>query len=36
VKILQVHNEYLQVGGEDAVVRAEADLLEAAGHEIVR
>jgi glycosyltransferase involved in cell wall biosynthesis len=36
VKILQVHNEYLQVGGEDAVVRAEADLLEAAGHEVVR
>jgi glycosyltransferase involved in cell wall biosynthesis len=36
MRILQVHNTYREAGGEDAVVRAEADLLEAAGHSIHR
>jgi glycosyltransferase involved in cell wall biosynthesis len=36
VKILVVHNTYQQRGGEDAVVGAEARLLEANGHAVVR
>jgi glycosyltransferase involved in cell wall biosynthesis len=36
VKILQVHNFYQQMGGEDLVVADEARLLESRGHEIVR
>jgi glycosyltransferase involved in cell wall biosynthesis len=36
VKILVVHNAYQQRGGEDAVVGAEARLLEAHGHAVVR
>ncbi len=36
MKILQVHNIYREAGGEDVVVRAEADLLEAAGHSVHR
>jgi glycosyltransferase involved in cell wall biosynthesis len=35
VKILQVHNTYRQGGGEDSVVRSEAALLRAAGHEVI-
>ena len=35
MKILLVHNSYQQSGGEDAVVAAEAQLLEAHGHDIV-
>lgn len=34
MKILQVHNAYRQPGGEDQVVAAEGDLLEAYGHEV--
>jgi glycosyltransferase involved in cell wall biosynthesis len=34
VKILQLHTRYRQPGGEDAVVRAEADLLRSAGHTV--
>jgi glycosyltransferase involved in cell wall biosynthesis len=36
LKILQVHTNYRQAGGEDAVVRAEGELLEAAGHTVIR
>jgi glycosyltransferase involved in cell wall biosynthesis len=36
VRILQVHNRYREPGGEDVVVRAEADLLRRAGHEVVQ
>jgi glycosyltransferase involved in cell wall biosynthesis len=35
MRVLQVHAGYRQTGGEDAVVRAEARLLVAAGHEVV-
>jgi glycosyltransferase involved in cell wall biosynthesis len=35
LKILQVHTHYREQGGEDAVVRAEGELLAAAGHEVV-
>jgi glycosyltransferase involved in cell wall biosynthesis len=35
MKVLQVHTRYRQEGGEDAVVRAEADLLANAGHAVV-
>lgn len=35
MKILQLHTRYREPGGEDAVVRAEADLLRLAGHEVV-
>lgn len=35
MKILQVHNSYGRGGGEDNVARSEADLLHAAGHEVV-
>jgi glycosyltransferase involved in cell wall biosynthesis len=35
MKILLVHNSYQQSGGEDAVVAAEAQLLQAHGHDIV-
>lgn len=35
MRILQIHNRYQQAGGEDAVVRAEATLLRAGGHEVV-
>jgi glycosyltransferase involved in cell wall biosynthesis len=35
LKILLVHNFYRQAGGEDRVFTAEADLLRAAGHEVV-
>jgi glycosyltransferase involved in cell wall biosynthesis len=32
IRILQVHNRYRQLGGEDGVVAAEADLLRSRGH----
>ena len=35
MKILQVHNHYRQPGGEDTVVRQEAELLRSAGHEVI-
>jgi glycosyltransferase involved in cell wall biosynthesis len=35
LKIIMVHNAYQQRGGEDAVVRAEASLLEANGQAVV-
>lgn len=34
MRILQLHTRYREVGGEDAVVAAEADLLRTAGHEV--
>lgn len=36
MKILLIHNEYQQPGGEDQVFAAEANLLEDHGHEILR
>jgi glycosyltransferase involved in cell wall biosynthesis len=36
VKVLVIHNEYQQRGGEDAVVEAEAQLLAENGHAVVR
>lgn len=33
--VLVIHNRYQQPGGEDAVVRAEIDLLRRAGHRVV-
>jgi glycosyltransferase involved in cell wall biosynthesis len=36
MKILVVHEHYLQAGGEDQVFAAEADLLERYGHRVVR
>lgn len=36
MRVLQVHNHYRQLGGEDVAVAAEAQLLEDAGHEVVR
>jgi len=36
MKILQVHNHYQQQGGEHAVFEAEARLLQAHGHEVIR
>jgi len=35
MRILLVHNRYLQPGGEDAVFEAEKSLLERMGHEVV-
>lgn len=35
MRVLQLHTRYREPGGEDAVVRAEADLLRLAGHEVV-
>jgi glycosyltransferase involved in cell wall biosynthesis len=35
VKVLQVHTQYREQGGEDSVVRAEGELLAAAGHDVV-
>jgi glycosyltransferase involved in cell wall biosynthesis len=34
MRVLIAHNEYQQPGGEDAVVRAEADLLRSRGHDV--
>jgi glycosyltransferase involved in cell wall biosynthesis len=36
VRILQLHTPYRQPGGEDAVVRAEAELLRRLGHEVIQ
>jgi glycosyltransferase involved in cell wall biosynthesis len=36
MRILQLHTRYREQGGEDAVVRAEADLLRRRGHEVVQ
>ncbi len=36
MKILSVHNRYLQEGGEDAVFAAEGELLRSFGHEVVQ
>jgi len=35
VRVLQIHTHYREPGGEDAVVRAECDLLRSAGHDVV-
>ena len=35
MRILQLHTRYRQRGGEDAVVETEAELLRAAGHEVI-
>jgi glycosyltransferase involved in cell wall biosynthesis len=35
MRILQVHTRYREPGGEDNVVRAEAELLTRAGHEVI-
>lgn len=35
MKILQIHNAYLQRGGEDVVVERERDLLRSRGHEVI-
>jgi hypothetical protein len=35
LSILVIHNRYQQFGGEDAAVRAEADLLRRAGQRVV-
>ena len=34
MKIVVLHNQYKQAGGEDAVVRAEGELLRKAGHDV--
>ena len=34
MKVLLVHNEYLQRGGEDTVFGIEKDLLESHGNEV--
>ena len=36
LSVLVIHNQYQQFGGEDAVVRAEVDLLRRAGHRVVQ
>jgi glycosyltransferase involved in cell wall biosynthesis len=35
MRILQLHTRYREAGGEDSVVRAEAALLDQAGHEVL-
>ena len=34
MRILQIHNVYREVGGEDAVVRSDREILCAAGHDV--
>ena len=36
LSVLVIHNQYRQPGGEDAVVRAEVELLRRAGHRVVQ
>ena len=36
MRVLQLHTPYRQAGGEDAVVRAEAEVLRRSGHEVVQ
>lgn len=35
MRILQIHNSYRQAGGEDMIVRAEAQMLRDYGHEVL-
>jgi len=35
VRVLQVHTNYREAGGEDAVIAAEAELLRGAGHDVI-
>ncbi len=35
LSVLVIHNQYQQPGGEDAVVRAEMEMLRSAGHRVV-
>jgi glycosyltransferase involved in cell wall biosynthesis len=35
LRILQIHNRYRQLGGEDGVVASEAELLRRNGHEVI-
>jgi glycosyltransferase involved in cell wall biosynthesis len=35
MRILKIHNYYLQPGGEDTVFQAEIDLLRSRGHEVI-
>src|SRR5271157_2161892 len=35
LRVLVIHNQYQQPGGEDVVVRAEAGVLRRAGHDVV-
>ncbi len=36
MRVMQIHTEYRVGGGEDAVADAEANLLESAGHDVLR
>lgn len=36
MRVLIIHNSYRYPGGEDAAVRAEAAMLEAGGHTVIR
>ena len=36
MRILLVHNQYQQLGGEDTIFDTEADLLESYGHQVIR
>jgi len=36
LSVLVIHNRYQQAGGEDAVVRAEVELLRTAGHRVLQ
>jgi glycosyltransferase involved in cell wall biosynthesis len=36
LSVLVIHNQYQQPGGEDVAVRAEVDLLQRAGHRVLR
>ena len=36
MRILLVHNQYQQLGGEDTIFNTEADLLESYGHQVTR
>ena len=36
MRVLQVHNRYRELGGEDVMVGAEAGLLRSAGVEVVQ
>ena len=35
MRILKVHNYYIQSGGEDTVFEAETELLRSNGHEVI-
>ena len=36
LSVLVIHNQYQQPGGEDAIVRAEVELLRRQGHRVVQ